>query len=104
LGLTWDEVRDVRDQMLHETDAKVGQSDAPTELQQDWIDFRQRLRDLPTVMQDRGYEPWQAVMMFPVQPRDMRDPVTASDPNDPYRDGAYAIDVKVAGQKAAGKK
>ena len=26
---TWQEVRDVRDQELHDTDAKVGQTDAP---------------------------------------------------------------------------
>jgi hypothetical protein len=55
-------------------------------------------------MNARGYEPWQAVMMFPVVPKDMRDPSPSSDPADPYRDGAFAVDVAVAGQKAAGKK
>lgn len=104
MDLTWPEVRDLRDQMLHETDAKVGQTDAPQEIQDAWIDYRQRLRDLPSVMQGLGYEPWQAVMMFPNQPKDMKDPDTASDPADPYRDGAFSIDVKVAAQKLAGKK
>ena len=28
--VTWQDVRDVRDRQLHETDAKVGQSDAPS--------------------------------------------------------------------------
>jgi hypothetical protein len=55
-------------------------------------------------MEARGFEPWQAVMMFPIAPKDMRDPSAASDPADPYRDGAFAVDVKVAAQKAAGKK
>jgi len=104
MDLTWQQVRDLRDQMLHETDAKVGQTDAPESIQTAWLDFRQKLRDLPALLQGRGFEPWQAVMMFPNMPKDMRDPEEASDPNDPYRDGAYAIDVKVAAQKVAGKK
>tara|TARA_B110000967_G_scaffold134159_1_gene136996 strand:- start:2007 stop:2795 length:789 start_codon:yes stop_codon:yes gene_type:complete len=104
MNLTWEEVRDVRDDELHATDAKVGQTDAPDSIQQVWLDYRQRLRDHPAVMTARGYEPWQAVMMFPVVPKDMRDPSPSSDPADPYRDGAFAVDVAVAGQKAAGKK
>lgn len=104
MDLTWQEVRDLRDQMLHESDAKVGMSDAPDDIQEAWKVYRQRLRDLPSLMQERGYEPWQAVMMFPNQPKDMRDPDTASDPSDPYRDGAFTVDVKVAAQKLAGKK
>ena len=55
-------------------------------------------------MEAMGYEPWQAVMMFPIGPKDMRDPDASADPADPYRDGAFAVDVKVAAQKAAGKK
>ena len=104
MDLTWDEVRDVRDQELHDTDAKVGQSDAPETIQQAWKDYRQKLRDLPAKMQEMGYEPWQSVMMFPVGVRDMRDPEASADPNDPYRDGAFPVDVEVAAQKAAGKK
>ena len=43
--------------------------------QQGWLSYRQKLRDPPSVMESRGYEPWQAVMMFPVMPqKDMRDP------------------------------
>ena len=60
--------------------------------------------DLPAVMEAKGYEPWQAVQMFPVMPKDMRDPDESSDPTDPYRDGAFAIDVGIAAQKAAGKR
>ena len=104
LGLTWTQVRDVRDAALHESDQKVGMSDAPDHLQDAWKEYRQKLRDLPAVMEAKGYEPWQAVMMFPLMPRDMRDPEESSDPNDPYRDGAFAIDVKIAAQKASGKK
>jgi hypothetical protein len=37
-------------------------------------------------------------------PKDMRDPEESSDPNDPYRDGAFPNDIKIAAQKAAGKK
>ena len=43
--------------------------------------------------------------------RDLRDAAlhetdaeSSSDPNDPYREGAFAVDVSVAAQKAAGKK
>ena len=104
MDLTWPEVRDVRDQELHDTDAKVGQTDAPDAIQTGWREYRQKLRDLPSLMQARGFEPWQAVMMFPIAPKDMRDPDTASDPADPYRDGAFAVDVQVAALKAAGKK
>jgi hypothetical protein len=102
--LTWAEVRDVRDAALHETDQKVGMTDAPESLQTAWKTYRQQLRDLPAVMIAKGYEPWQSVQMFPVMPKDMREPEQSSDPNDPYRDGAFAVDVSVAAQKAAGKK
>ncbi len=102
--LTWAQVRDVRDAALHETDAKVGMDDAPAEIIDGWKGYRQNLRDLPSAMQAKGYEPWQVVQMFPVMPKDMRDPEESSDPNDPYRDGAFAVDVAVAAQKAAGKK
>jgi hypothetical protein len=37
-------------------------------------------------------------------PKDMRDPVESSDPADPYREGAFAVDVAVAAQKASNKK
>ena len=104
MSLTWQDVRDVRDQELNDTDAKVGQTDAPQEIQDAWINYRQRLRDLPSVMEARGYAPWQAVMMFPIVPKDMRDPAAASASDDPYRDGAFEVDVAVAAQKLAGKK
>jgi len=104
MDLTWDEVRGVRDQELHDTDAKVGQSDAPESIQQAWLSYRQKLRDLPELLQARGYEPYQAVMMWPVQPKDMGDPSASSDPADPYRAGAFAVDVSIAALKASGKK
>ena len=104
MDLTWQEVRDVRDQELHDTDAKVGQTDAPQSIQQGWLDYRQKLRDLPALMEARGFQPWQAVQMFPIPPKDMRDPDASADPADPYRDGAFAVDVHVAALKAAGKK
>ncbi len=104
MDLTWDEVRDVRDQELHDTDAKVGQADAPQAIQTAWLEYRQKLRDLPAKMQAMGFEPYQAVMMFPLGVRDMRDPEASADPADPYRDGAFAIDVGIAAQKAAGKR
>lgn len=104
MDLTWQDLRDVRDQDLNDTDAKVGQTDAPDSIQQAWLDYRQRLRDLPTWTQEQGYEPWQAVQMWPVMPKDMREPDASSDPADPYRDGAFPVDVTVAAQKVAGKK
>ena len=104
MDLTWQDLRDVRDQDLNDTDAKVGQTDAPQAIQDAWIAYRQRLRDLPAWAQAQGYEPWQAVQMWPVMPKDMRDPDAASDPEDPYRDGAFAVDVAVAALKVAGKR
>lgn len=104
MDLTWQDLRDVRDQDLNDTDAKVGQTDAPQAIQDAWIAYRQRLRDLPSWAQAQGYEPWQAVQMWPVMPKDMRDPDAASDPDDPYRDGAFAVDVAVAALKVAGKR
>ena len=94
----------MRDAALHETDQKVGMTDAPESLQTAWKTYRQALRDLPAVMIAKGYAPWQSVQMLPVMPKDMREPEQSSDPNDPYRDGAFAVDVSVAAQKAAGKK
>lgn len=50
--ITWDDIRAIRDIALQNTDMKV-KEDAPDSYNQPWIDFRQALRDLPTVWADR---------------------------------------------------
>ena len=73
MDLTWQEVRDVRDQELHDTDAKVGQTDAPDAIQQGWLSYRQKLRDPTMLWNSKRIRTFEAVMMFPVMPK-IRDP------------------------------
>lgn len=79
MDLTWDEIREIRDQELNNTDGKIA-PDAPDSVRNAWTTYRQKLRDLPSVMQAAGYEPWQVGMMFPMAPADMKDP--EQDPNE----------------------
>jgi len=41
-------VRTIRDALLHPTDGKIAE-DMPESLKQEWLDFRQQLRDLPSL-------------------------------------------------------
>jgi len=84
MDMTWDEIREIRDQLLNDTDAKVGGDDMPADMTQMWKDYRTRLRDLPSTLQALNYEPWQAAMMFPNYPKDMKDPVASHSPDDIY--------------------
>jgi hypothetical protein len=66
-NLTWDDIRKHRNQLLEGSDARVT-TDMPTELQDQWKAYRQKLRDLPAVMEAAGVEPSVAFYMFPEQP------------------------------------
>lgn len=46
-ALTWDEVRTLRNNMLTGSDGRVA-DDMPDSVKQPWIDYRAKLRDLPT--------------------------------------------------------
>lgn len=65
--LTWDEVRAHRDRLLTGSDSSLAE-DMPESLKNEWKEYRQKLRDLPAVMQANGVEPSVAMFMFPKQP------------------------------------
>jgi hypothetical protein len=67
-SLTWDDIRKHRDQLLSGSDGKVTE-DMPEDLKSEWKVFRQRLRDLPDVMQSNNVSPDIAYYMFPEQPQ-----------------------------------
>ena len=66
-SLTWEHVRLVRNDQLAGTDAKMT-PDMPANLRTKYETFRRLLRELPQTLQQAGYEPWQAMMMFPPHP------------------------------------
>jgi hypothetical protein len=65
--LTWDDIRQHRNQLLAGSDSSIAE-DMPDALKTEWLIYRQRLRDLPTVMQAHNVEPSIAYYMFPYQP------------------------------------
>lgn len=66
--LTWDDIRKHRDMNLRLSDGQFAE-DMPEDIKQEWIDYRQKLRDLPSVMEAAGIEPNIAYYMFPEQPK-----------------------------------
>jgi hypothetical protein len=54
--ITWDDIKTARNKMLTASDARV-KFDIPDAIKQPWIEYRQLLRDMPTVWAD--YEAWQ---------------------------------------------
>lgn len=65
--LTWNDIRKHRDQLLSNSDGQIAE-DMPQSLKDDWVEYRQKLRDLPTVMENAGVSPDIAYHMFPDQP------------------------------------
>lgn len=63
--LTWDDVREVRDKMLEDTDGKIS-DDMPESIQAEWRNYRELLRKLPSALAE--FEPWIAAKMFPTPP------------------------------------
>lgn len=58
--VTWDDVLNARNGMLLASDGRIA-PDMPDALKQQWIDFRQALRDLPTIFgkgTDNEVAPW----------------------------------------------
>ena len=59
--------------LLKNSDSEL-QEDMPADLKNQWKDYRQRLRDWPTAMQNAGNSPLFAYYMEPIQVG--ADPVT----------------------------
>jgi len=51
---SWTVVRNLRNAMLSECDHRVSASDIPDSVKQPWLDYRQKLRDLPADWADVG--------------------------------------------------
>jgi hypothetical protein len=73
--VTWDDVKEIRNKMLHDTDGKIS-ADMPQEIQDKWLRYRQLLRDLPTALAE--YPAWVAAKMWPTAP-DFRPPADPTD-------------------------
>jgi hypothetical protein len=64
--ITWDDVRAKRNQFLKNSDSEVT-DDMPSVLRNQWLDYRQRLRDWPAAMQAAGNSPIMAYNMETIQ-------------------------------------
>jgi len=69
----WDDLRAKRDQFLKNSDSEIT-DDMPADLRQKWLDYRQKLRDWPTDMQNAGNPAWAAYNMEPIDPASEIDP------------------------------
>jgi hypothetical protein len=67
VNLTWDDIRERRDQILAGTDGRIN-DDMPVEMIETWKNYRQVLRDFPATMQNAGVEPNIAYYMLPDEP------------------------------------
>mgnify|MGYP001159407745 FL=1 len=65
--LTWEEIRQKRNDALSNSDSKSA-DDMPAALLQEWKTYRQKLRDFPATMEAAGVTPSVAFYMFPVEP------------------------------------
>ncbi len=65
--LTWEEIRQKRNDALSACDAKTA-DDMPAALLKEWKDYRQQLRDFPATMEAAGVSASIAFYMFPQEP------------------------------------
>lgn len=72
---TWDDVRAKRKQLIKNSDSEIV-DDMPEDMRTKWLDYRQRLRDWPNVMEAAGVPPMFAYCMEPIDPASEVDPVT----------------------------
>ena len=63
----WDDVRNKRMQLIKNSDSEIT-DDMPEDLRAKWMDYRQRLRDWPGLMQEAGVPPEFAYNMEPIDP------------------------------------
>ena len=67
----WDYVRRKRNKLLEAADMKLA-PDMPESMKAEWLEYRQKLRDFPSVMQEAGNLPWVALRMLPHSPDDLK--------------------------------
>lgn len=65
-SFSWKTARATRDQLLSMSDAKVAAPDVPDSVKQPWIDYRQRLRDLPVEWAGVGTATY--LIVWPMEP------------------------------------
>jgi len=65
--MTWEDIRDHRTKMLNNSDSQIAE-DMPQYVKDVWKEYRQRLRDLPGVLEAAGVPPSIAYYMFPLTP------------------------------------
>lgn len=65
VDITWDDVREVRNKLLEDTDGKIS-DDMPESIQNEWREYRRLLREMPTAL--ANFEPWIAAKMLPRPP------------------------------------
>jgi hypothetical protein len=70
---TWDDVRAKRKQLLKNSDSEMT-DDMPQDLRNKWLDYRQRLRDWPNIMESNGVPAWIAYNMEPIDPASEEGP------------------------------
>jgi hypothetical protein len=64
-NITWDDIKTARDKLLRDSDGAYT-DDMPEAIKNKWIEYRQKLRDLPDALED--FEPKIAAQMFPPTP------------------------------------
>lgn len=65
--MSWDEIREHRNKMLSNSDSQLAE-DMPENVKTVWKIYRQKLRDLPGIMEAAGVPPSIAYYMFPNTP------------------------------------
>jgi len=70
---SWDDIRAHRDKQLELSDGQISE-DMPEHIKEEFKIYRQRLRDLPTVMQANNVPPQIAFYMFPEHPHTKKTP------------------------------
>lgn len=73
---TWDDIRAKRDKELDNSDGQVA-PDMPESLKQEFQEYRQLLRDLPSTLEAAGVPPHIAFFMFPIHPHAKKAPLAS---------------------------
>lgn len=71
-SITWDDIINIRNGALTSTDGKIS-PDMPDDIKQPWVEYRQKLRDLPSVYgykTDEQVDAWK--VRFPTSPEDLQ--------------------------------
>ena len=91
----WEHVRAHRNQLLADSDAKVAMSDVPTAVVQPWLDWRQKLRDLPAAWAGVGTDTH--LIVWPHDPGEIGAGVTIYGDMHGQEDGSESAGVSETG-------